>query len=286
MSSMRPSGNHSVAQPKPAGPRPTTSDLPSRSRAMISSAPQCENHKRSSCQRGDSTNASPSSNSVVSSFTMRVPTTGDSGTHRSGVEGRPPSTLRPAHERGKLATSDRQNGCPAGSRSTRWLAGSGCEGARTAPSATSRDARHPRDPPPRDRGALLRHRARRPGGSDVMLHPHRRRAGSGRVRPPRCHLSPARSLRRADPPRTGSTIRDQHNPVRWRRGAGSTGRTSPVGQRLRMVTAAVPGSAVHLGVADRVGRRGPGGRRRSRGADGPARGPAAGRRRRWARRWR
>ena len=58
MSSMRPSGSHSVAQPNPAGPRPTTSDLPSRSTATISSAPQCENHRRSSCQRGDSTKAS------------------------------------------------------------------------------------------------------------------------------------------------------------------------------------------------------------------------------------
>ena len=66
MSNMRPSGSHSVAQPNPAGARPTTSDVPSRSTAMISPAPQCENQRRSSCQRGDSTKASPSSNRVVS----------------------------------------------------------------------------------------------------------------------------------------------------------------------------------------------------------------------------
>ena len=44
-----------IWKPMPPGPCPTTSDLPSRSTAMISSVPQWANHSRSRCQRGDST---------------------------------------------------------------------------------------------------------------------------------------------------------------------------------------------------------------------------------------
>ena len=51
----RPSGSQSIDQPRPAGPAPTTSLLPSRSTATISPVPQWANQRRSSCQRGDST---------------------------------------------------------------------------------------------------------------------------------------------------------------------------------------------------------------------------------------
>src|SRR5262245_51725977 len=59
VTSRRPSGSHSVAHPRPGGPCPTTSLLPSRSTAMISWVPQLENHRRPACQRGDSPIARP-----------------------------------------------------------------------------------------------------------------------------------------------------------------------------------------------------------------------------------
>src|SRR5215208_7306051 len=59
VTSSRPSGSHSVAHPRPGGPSPTTSLLPSRSTATISWVPQLENHRRPSCQRGDSPIARP-----------------------------------------------------------------------------------------------------------------------------------------------------------------------------------------------------------------------------------
>jgi len=59
--SRRPSGSQFVAQPSPSGPSSTTSLLPSRSTATICLVPQFENHRRSSCHRGDSGMASPSS---------------------------------------------------------------------------------------------------------------------------------------------------------------------------------------------------------------------------------
>src|SRR5215510_3621105 len=48
------------------GTRRTTSRLPSRSVAMISWAPQSENQRRPSCQRGDSPIAKPVSNVFIS----------------------------------------------------------------------------------------------------------------------------------------------------------------------------------------------------------------------------
>src|SRR5918995_1844044 len=62
----RPSGSHSVAQPSPGRPGAATSQFPSRSTARTSSAPQCENHNRPSCQRGDSTYARPSTRTRTS----------------------------------------------------------------------------------------------------------------------------------------------------------------------------------------------------------------------------
>src|SRR5215217_1015591 len=56
--SRRPSGRKSM-QNGNEGMRTMTSLLPSRSTAMISCAPQSENQRRSSCQRGDSPNAMP-----------------------------------------------------------------------------------------------------------------------------------------------------------------------------------------------------------------------------------
>src|SRR3954454_11777021 len=62
----RPSGSHAVAQPSPDRPGATTSHLPSRSTATTSSAPQWENHRRPSCQRGDSTIPKPSASTFMS----------------------------------------------------------------------------------------------------------------------------------------------------------------------------------------------------------------------------
>src|SRR5262245_6284130 len=59
LTSRRPSGSHAVAHPRPGGPCPTTSLLPSRSNATISWVPQLENHRRPACQRGDSPIARP-----------------------------------------------------------------------------------------------------------------------------------------------------------------------------------------------------------------------------------
>src|SRR6266568_1937171 len=56
--SMRPSGSQPVPMGM-AGTRAMTSLLPSRSTATTSPAPMSENHRRSSCQRGDSPNARP-----------------------------------------------------------------------------------------------------------------------------------------------------------------------------------------------------------------------------------
>ena len=57
--SSRPSGSQSMQNGKVDGTRAMTSLSPSRSTAMISCAPQSENHSRPSCQRGDSPNARP-----------------------------------------------------------------------------------------------------------------------------------------------------------------------------------------------------------------------------------
>src|SRR5918997_93060 len=54
VTSRRPSGSQSIDQPRPPGPCATTSLLPSRSTATISSVPQWANQSRPSCQRGDS----------------------------------------------------------------------------------------------------------------------------------------------------------------------------------------------------------------------------------------
>src|SRR5215471_2075294 len=54
-----------MAWPRPDGPRAMTRALPSRSTATISGVPQCGNHRRPSCQRGDSTMVSPSSSTRV-----------------------------------------------------------------------------------------------------------------------------------------------------------------------------------------------------------------------------
>src|SRR5215208_1032070 len=59
VTSRRPSASQSVAHPRPGGPCPTTSLLPSRSTATISCVPQLENQRRPSCQRGDSPIARP-----------------------------------------------------------------------------------------------------------------------------------------------------------------------------------------------------------------------------------
>src|ERR671911_1275746 len=56
--SRRPSGTKSM-QNGNDGMRTMTSLLPSRSTAMISCAPQSENQRRSSCQRGDSPKSMP-----------------------------------------------------------------------------------------------------------------------------------------------------------------------------------------------------------------------------------
>src|SRR5829696_8915292 len=63
----RPSGGQSIDHPRPGGPSPTTSRRPSRSTATISPVPQCANHRRPSCPRGDSPIARPLSRVVVSS---------------------------------------------------------------------------------------------------------------------------------------------------------------------------------------------------------------------------
>src|SRR6478735_6812488 len=66
VTSKRPSGSHPMEWPRPDGPLATTWALPSRSTATMSGVPQCGNHKRPSCQRGDSPMARPLSSTRVS----------------------------------------------------------------------------------------------------------------------------------------------------------------------------------------------------------------------------
>src|SRR4051812_6942538 len=71
--SSRPSGSQSIDQPSCGGPGAITSLRPSMSTATTSSAPQWANQSRPSCQRADSTIASPSSrtcgfSSIATSF--------------------------------------------------------------------------------------------------------------------------------------------------------------------------------------------------------------------------
>src|SRR5829696_6926417 len=79
--SRRPSGSQSM-QNGNAGMRTMTSLLPSRLTAMTSCAPQSENQRRSSCQRGDSPNTMPVIR-VCSSATYLLLSSGT----RAGLDG-------------------------------------------------------------------------------------------------------------------------------------------------------------------------------------------------------
>src|SRR5437660_11580405 len=69
--SRHPSGNQSIQNGIVVGTRTMTSLFPSRSTATTSCLPQLENHRRPSCQRGDSPNPRPV-NRVRTSGTLGI----------------------------------------------------------------------------------------------------------------------------------------------------------------------------------------------------------------------